>query len=255
MQHQVWVLLHETEGAINLGSVCRAMANTNFEQLRFSGALNHRDGDAQKFAVHAKDRLRLAQKCADFQELTTDLDVLFGFTPRRPWDDGRNLDLDHFHQRFEEARKVGQRIGLLFGNERRGLTNDQLAYCEYRVALPTGPAYQSMNLAQAVLVVLWELFRHDAEPAQVGALDEAQASGPEKLALLNNLRGFLDTIGFLNPQNADHLWRELVPLFKARSWRKRELTLLHAIFGKGQSRYRALQRKLRDAHKPSGGSD
>ncbi len=239
-----WVLLHEVKGPINLGSVCRAMANTGFRNLRFTGPLTGDDSEAQKFAVHARDLLEKGEKHIDFKGLISGMDVLFGFSPRSPWVDGRDLSLDDFHNHYAKARARGERVGLLFGNEARGLENKNLAFCQFRVRLPAQMEYVSMNLAQAVMVVLWELHReHRAEPARDLEFPEL-ASHEEKQALLNNIYGFLDVLEFLDPQNPEHLWMEILPIFNSRDWTKRELNLLLAIFGKSRSRHRALKKKL-----------
>lgn len=225
------------------------MANTGFRALRFTGELEHDDLEARRYALHAGDLLRGADKYADLVELVGDLDCVFGFTPREPWPDGRNLTLDGFHACFAEARARGKRIGLLFGNERRGLENEHLVHCHYRVALPTHNDYVSMNLAQAVLVVLWELARRDQQlPPR---LSEPDWADPEaKRHLLGNLRAFMDSMDFLDPQNPELLWGEFHQLFNSRDWTQRELNLLNGLFGKGRSRYLALTRKNTNGVEP-----
>jgi len=233
------LLLNQIEGPVNLGFICRAMANTGFSRLYYTGDLSGDEDGSRRFAVHASEILQNAQKLDSFSALIKGQDVVFGFTPRQPWQDGRSLDMDGFHANFSKVLAEGKRIGLLFGNEQRGLENNHLARCHFRVSLPTSENYVSMNLAQAVLVVLWELRRSSniPSPLQEGAPETATAE--EQQALLDNIHRFLETIGFLNPQNPEQLWREVQPLFATRDWNKRELTLLHAIFGKARSRYLA----------------
>ena len=280
------VLLHQVEGPINLGSVCRAMANTGFSRLAYTGDLARDDFQARRFALHATDLLEQARHAGAFQELVSGTDVLFGFSPRQPWPDGRNLNLDQFQTRYREAQEEGRSIGLLFGNEAHGLANQHLAHCSYRVALPTHEDYPSLNLSHAVMVVLWECHRHARkdrpmpaapkpaapmpavpmpaapkpaapEPAAPvpaapvpAATQPERAEAVEKEALIQNLREYLGEIDFLNPQNPDHLWMEILPIFKVRDWTKREITLLLAIFGKGMSRYKALKKRLKARENP-----
>ncbi len=244
-----WVLLHQIEGPVNLGAVCRAMANTGFHSLRFSGELEQDDLEARRYALHAGDLLRGADKCTGLAELVGDLDCVFGFTPRDPWADGRALTLDGFHAHFSEAIAHGKSIGLLFGNERRGLENEHLVHCHYRVALPTHSDYVSMNLAQAVLVVLWELSRRGQQ--MLPRLSEPNFADPEaKRHLLGNLRAFMDSMDFLDPQNPEMLWGEFHQLFNSRDWTQRELNLLNGLLGKGRSRYLALAHKQANGVEP-----
>lgn len=244
-QKHTRVLLHLVEGPVNLGAVCRAMANTGFGSLRFTGELSQDEGQARKFALHARPILDHAKKYEELEAMVADHHVVFGFTPRNPWEDGRGLSMDGFLVEYGKARAANQSVGLLFGNEARGLQNEHLVHCHWRVSLPTHSDYASMNLAQAVLVVLWELAR--ARQGGLGKLAQEQPEliGPEeKRQLLANIQSFLETIEFLNPQNPDHLWAEIFAMFNNRDWTQRELTLLHAMFGKGRSRYLASLRKL-----------
>lgn len=242
----VWVLLHLVEGPVNLGAVCRAMANTGFEALRFSGALEQDELEARKYAMHAGDLLRNAQKFEDLEPMVADLDCVFGFTPRNPWDDGRGLSLDGFHRQMVLAQQQGKRIGLLFGNEARGLENEHLVHCHFRVSLPTHSQYTSMNLAQAVLVVLWELSRAGGKVDELACPDPQRASTEDKRHMLGNLRGFLEAMAFLDPQNPEMVWGEFQQMFNSRDWTMRELNLLNGMLGKGRSRYQALCRKTQD---------
>ena len=239
----VTVLTHRIEGPINLGALCRAMANTGFRNLRFSGHLEATDPDARRFAVHAGNVLDGAQKCDSFANLIEGFDRLYGFSPREPWPEGRVLDLDGFLGRFEADTEAGMSVGLLFGNEAHGLENRHLAYCDAYVALPTSSEFPSLNLAQAVLVVLWELRRRHKSANPTPACCR-KVAGPEKKAvLLDNIRGFMDDFELLNPQNPEHIWQEVAPIFKTRDWGPRELELLHVLFNKARARYTALKKK------------
>ncbi len=245
---RVWVLLHEVSGPVNLGGVCRAMANTGFRRLRFSGPLHASNGEARKYAVHAKPILDAAERVPGLPELTRGLDAVFGFSPRNPWQDGHGLGLDQFHRRFNQLAGSGKAIGLLFGNEARGLSNTELAECHYRVALPAHEDYASLNLAQAVMVVLWELHRGRDRRPEPESGERAPSATPEEMELLLvKTRAFLDTFEALNPQNPELIWQEIALMLKTRDWTQRELTLWHAMFHKARSRYLAQHRSERDA--------
>ncbi|CAM2006757.1 RNA methyltransferase [Acanthopleuribacter pedis] len=244
VQADIHILLNQVEGPVNLGSVCRAMANTGFSRLRFSGPLDAGVGEARKFSVHALPILEQADKCADINELIDECDLVFGFSPRNPWLDGRALDLDQFHEQLHQGVGRGKTIGLLFGNEQIGLTNHDLALCDFRVALPTNEGYASMNLAQAVLIVLWEINRKQAGRLDRNEPDPEMADGREKAVLVDKIQHFLKEMDFLDPQYPDRLWREVCLMFKTRDWTRREMNLLMGIFSKGANRYAALSRKL-----------
>lgn len=235
------ILLHNPEGPINLGAIARAMANTGFESLAWTGSLAADHPQASKFAVHAKRILQQAQTKASFQALIRDTDLLIGFSPRAPWEDGRNISLDECLEKIATMSE-SKKVGLLFGNEAFGLENEHLAYCHYRVALPTHIDYASMNLAQAVLVVLWEIRRRAIPVASASTAPQA-ISSEERQILLKNLRHFADSMEYLNPQNPERLWKELLAIFQTRDWTPREAQILNGLFAKGSARYKALLKK------------
>lgn len=245
VQTQVWVLLQRIEGPINLGFICRAMANTGFDQLRFSGPLQGDEDEARRFAVHARPLLEQAQQCQNVSQLTGDLTRVYGFSPRAPWADGRNLDMDGFVAQARRDCAAGHRLGLLFGNEAHGLDNDALAVCDYRVCLPAVADYVSMNLAQAIMVTLWELMRSAAAPT--AAAEQARVawiSAEEKARLAERCLEFAAAMGFTGSQQPHGIEQEYRGLFHRHDWTEREMQLLLGLFAKGRTRYEALQKKL-----------
>lgn len=243
MQAQVWVLLHRIEGPVNLGFICRAMANTGFSRLRFTGPLDGSEADAQRFAVHARPMLQSAVRCESLAQLQRNLTRVYGFSPRAPWDDGRNLSMDGFLVQAQRDLAAGHRLGLLFGNEAHGLDNEALSICNYRVCLPAVSDYVSMNLAQAVMVTLWELMRHTSE-ADARGKAATLATVDEKARLADRCLEFAAAMDFTGSQNPQGIEREFRGLFHRRDWTEREIQLLMGLFAKGRTRYQALLKKL-----------
>jgi tRNA/rRNA methyltransferase len=223
-KERITVLLNETEGALNLGFIARAMANTGFRQLSFTGNLSGRESSASMYALHAADILDNAVKKDTFTELTAEYDVIIGFSPRNPWDDGRALPFDRLCGTVRSEVEEGKTVGLLFGNEANGLGNDHLSVCRHRVALPCDEGYISMNLAQAVLVVLWELRGALAGISRTDSLP-GLASPQDKKIFLGKLRTLLEASGYLNEQNPEMRWREINLIFESRDWSERETAL------------------------------
>lgn len=238
------IMLDQVEGPVNLGSVCRAMANTGFGRLRYSGNLETGDQEVRKFAVHAASILDASQRYPDLATMMRDVEVVFGFSPRDPWRDGRGLDMDGFLKVLAEEINGGKVIGLLFGNEARGLDNAALAACHYRVALPADPGYVSLNLAQAVMVVVWEMHRNKTHAVHLQRTDPTRGTPEEKEVFLCRLRTYLEDIEYLNPQNPELIWREVSALFRRRDWTQRDLALLTSMIHKGHSRFLSLRRRL-----------
>ena len=126
------------------------------------------------------------------------------------------------------ARAGGGRLSVVFGPESSGLTEGELALCHERVHVPTDPDHPSLNLAQAVLLVAYEL--------RVAALGEEGAGLPERPALagqieeaVQELRAALLDVGYLDPANPDRILAELRRLFARARPTPREVGLLRGL--------------------------
>lgn len=239
----VHILLARVEGPINLGLIARAMANTGFGRLHFSGPLRGDEEPARRFAVHAGGLLARAERAGDLDELVRPCDRIVGFTPRLPWADGRDLPFEELGATVARWTAEGRRTGLLFGNEAHGLNNEELARCDRRVALPTSADYPSMNLAMAVAGALWpvRLALLASEGSRVAAPRVALVDGSRKDLLARKLNGLVDAMDFLGDDDPDGIRQELELIFRGREWTEREWRLLIALFNKAASRYRALE--------------
>ena len=150
------VILARPESVENIGLAARAMKNTGFGNLRIVGR-SKVEIACPRTAVHAKDILREASFYADLASATADLNVVFASTAK-PRQNFFVLPLD------EAVSKMftfppDARIGLLFGNERTGLTSAELASSNFRWTIPQASRQPSYNLAAAVLITLFEVFR------------------------------------------------------------------------------------------------
>ena len=140
----------------------------------------------------------------------------------------------------EVARRSAHgEVAIVFGQERRGLSDAELELCQAVCSIPTAPAYDSMNLAQSVAVlalrdrtaagVRLRRRRAPAEPARHATLE----------ALWDRLRTLLGAAGYLNPQNPEHILADLRRLLARAEPTQREVELVLAAV-------RALERKLRE---------
>jgi TrmH family RNA methyltransferase len=131
----------------------------------------------------------------------------------------------------EASGRAGDgRLAVVFGPEAEGLRNDELALCHVRVHIPTDPAQHSLNLAQAVLLVAYEL-RVAALAAGGARVDRAEprASAGETEAALDDLRAALLAIGYLNPANPEAILAEIRGLLSRAALTPREAGLLRGM--------------------------
>ena len=132
------------------------------------------------------------------------------------------------------ARAAGGRLAVVFGPEATGLRRDELDLCHEIVRVPTDPAQPSLNLAQAVLLVAYELRLSALEPPR----DDARSAVPagrrpvasgELESAIAELREALLAIGYLDPANPDRLLTELRRLIARASPTEREVVLLRGL--------------------------
>ena len=168
MNPRLSVVLVKPEHPANVGLVARNMKNTGFKQLRLVGVSGIAD-ESFKTAVHARDILDSSQIYDRLDEATADLEVIFAATSKK------RKNFSHFS--LEDAvEKMAQfpdstKVGLLFGNERTGLTSEELKYSHFRFAIPQATRQPSFNLASAVLITLFRIFTHSPRRSDISFLE------------------------------------------------------------------------------------
>ncbi len=155
------VVLVRTRNPLNIGAAARAMSNFGFERLRVVKPFEPAFREA-KSAVGAAPVLAAAEPCESVADAVADCTLVVGTTavghrqlqqPLRSLREGAGL----IRKRLDSGR-----VALLFGSEKIGLPNEDLAHCHWLMRIPTRAEHGSMNLAQAVAVCLYELIRESA---------------------------------------------------------------------------------------------
>lgn len=156
------VVLVATRNPLNIGAAARAMSNFGFSSLRVVNPYEAAWREA-KSAVGASRVLANAKEFPSVAEAVSDCTLIVGTTAVR------NRNLRHPVRRLDEAVRMirrrilrGEKVALLFGSEKRGLTNEDFSHCDWLLSIPTREENISMNLGQAAAVCLYELARSDA---------------------------------------------------------------------------------------------
>jgi tRNA/rRNA methyltransferase len=165
---------------LNIGAAARAMSNFGAHRLRLVNPFAEGFREARS-AVGASDLLQTAEEFKTIAEAVADCALIVGTTAVR------NRALQHpVHQLDENSgdlirRQLNtERVALLFGSEKFGLTNKDFSHCHWLLNIPTKEKNISMNMGQAVAVCLYELARgvplqpvlHDVQPATAGATEQ-----------------------------------------------------------------------------------
>ena len=226
---QIAFVLCRPMQAGNIGSAARAIKNMGFADLRLvSPAASAENRAATSMAVHAGDVLANATIHPDLAAALHDRTLTVGTTCRPGLYRSGAVSLrDAAAELIAESRR--NRIAIIFGPEDHGLTNDELKSCHRLITIPTADEYPSLNLAQAVMVVAYELrLASDASATQAsGAMEFAPAGEVE--AMLTRMSDALIEIGFLPADNPDHIMFALRALFGRSGLSARELDILNGI--------------------------
>jgi TrmH family RNA methyltransferase len=224
---RVEVVLVRPARAGNVAAACRALKNMGLRSLWLvdppAGLDTH---EARSLAYGAWDVLDAARRARSLPEAvsgstfvaaTTGRDELLAWSPRRL-------------AREVAARAAGGVASLVFGPEASGLTTAELQLCHVCVHVPTDPGHPSLNLAQAVLLVAYEmrLAALDAAPEAVGHAERPAAAGQLEAAI-GDLREALLAVGYLDAANPERVLCELRRLGARAAPSERETALLRGL--------------------------
>ena len=191
------VVLVNTRNPLNIGAAARAMSNFGFLHLRVVNPFELAFREARS-AVGAAPLLRQAEEFKSLTEAVADCSLVVG-TSALGGRDTQHLVRDlQQGGRLIRKRLDRDRVALLFGSEKRGLSNDDLSYCHWLLRVPTREEHRSMNLGQAVAVCLYELAREGRSMAVGEKAELARADDLERLTAL--LLDALRASGYLKPK-------------------------------------------------------
>jgi TrmH family RNA methyltransferase len=222
------VILARPENPENIGLVARAMANTGFADLRLTGVKNL-EARALRTAVHAEAVLRAARRYDDLDDAVSDLHLVFAATARVR-KNFAGLTLDGALSRMA-AFPASTKIGLLFGNERTGLTSEELRLSNFRFTIPQARRQPSYNLAAAVLLTLFPLFKLSVKTA--AARRAPPLPRTEQDACIRGILEILERRGFMTEARRRHVSEMIYDLFGRLAMTEKDRRLLLAVFQKG----------------------
>ena len=156
------VVMVGTQHPGNLGAVCRSLLNHGFNSLRLVQPVCHpNDIEARNRAKHAGKILDSCQIYDSLEDAVQDCSLVVGTSGKR--EIGNKTQKRHFIYPWEFSERIydiDQSIALVFGEEGKGLSIDDLLRCDYLVTLPTWEGYPITNLSHAVHTLTYELHRH-----------------------------------------------------------------------------------------------
>lgn len=224
------VVLVGTTHPGNIGATARAMKVMGLERLVLVAPERFPSGEATAMASRADDVLASAVVVDDFLDAISGCGLVLGTTARL-----RSLPQPVLDPRAAASRVKSEsekhEVAVVFGREKSGLNNAEVRHCNWLVNIPTSETYQSLNLAQAVQIVAYELHlaltgggRGEIDPP------DWRPEPPERLEFFfERLETALREIGFLNPAQPKRLMQRLRRLFLRARPDENELNILNGI--------------------------
>ncbi|MCR5061707.1 MAG: RNA methyltransferase [Treponema sp.] len=219
------IVLDHPDESRNIGAACRAMANNDISKLRIVGKKENYDIEhIHVLAIHAGEIFDKAEFYDSITEATADCSICAGTTRRRGKKRGKLLLPEEFADMAnsissadssDEASKGDSacKIAVVFGNERTGLTDDQLDECNLGVTIPSSDNFGSLNLSHAVQIICYHLFRKNLE-AKKGEYKGYTPLTLERIDIaVKSITDDMQKIGFFKmPGRSDmeNFWRSIL---------------------------------------------
>lgn len=230
----------------NIGSAARAMRTMGFGRMELVAPHRFPDREASALAAGADDVLEGAGIHQTLVEGLAGSSLALGLSARR-----RGVNLPELTPREGVMQALaaaarGEQVSLVFGNERTGLENEELARCHAMVRIPSVDDFSSLNLSQAVQVMAYELrvaLLGESLPEPPPVHDEPPADAAQMERFYEHLAQMLDDIDFHKGRSPTTIMLRLRKLFQRAQMDERELRMLHGIFADAQRMARLANEK------------
>jgi TrmH family RNA methyltransferase len=222
----------------NIGAVARAMKNMGLEQLVLVRPKLFPHPEATARAAGADDLLARARVVGTLAEALAGCGLVAATTARERDQNFRVLDVREAAERIVPESRHSP-AAILFGAERTGLTNEDLEACHFLVRIPANPAYNSLNLAMAVQLFAYELFRAGGVESPQPPRDAPLAEAQELHRLYEHLEQVLQEIDFRDrTQSGTHLMARIRRFLQRAELDRNEVNILRGILTAVQGRRR-----------------
>lgn len=223
------IVLVNTSHPGNIGAAARAMKTMGLERLVLVAPKDFPSEEATARATGASDILEQAIVAPNLRMAIQDCEWVLGTS-------GRNR---YLQRSIVSPRECGQwiadhndaEIAILFGNERNGLSNEELAFCQSQIVIPTAPQFSSLNLAAAVQIICYEIF--SSSLTEISCQPDSLVPSLVKVEQLEQLYDHLQRVmietHFLNPEQPKQLMPKLKRFFSRAQLEEDELNIFRGF--------------------------
>lgn len=223
MFNHIKIVLVETSHPGNIGSVARAMKTMGLRHLVLVNPKVFPSDEAFALSSGAHDILDKASVVSSLEDALGDCELVLGTTAR-----ARDLEWPMYHPKQLPDFIGNKSTALVFGRERTGLTNQELWLCQAGIHIPTSPEYRSLNLAQAVQIVAYEIWNGQEQLAKV-ASSAPLANVEAHEQFYAHLERLMIEVEFMQADSPKRLMPKIRRLFNRAQVQQSEMNILRGI--------------------------
>ena len=229
------IVLVRAANPVNIGQAARAMRNFGLSELVLVRSVSHRVQEAYTPGWKAKQILDRALCFNSLEEALKGSALAIGFTTRTGKRRGEARPFSELVPQVMEVIQT-QKVALIFGNERNGLSNEELKQCSLIATLPAAKDYSALNLSHAVAIAAFSVFQATTEAKQLFRKPERFYAKPEEFqALMADVYEWLTHLNYKNTNETDLLSRvheQLERYFRKGGLERRELHVFKALLSR-----------------------
>jgi len=228
------IILVEPQLGENIGMVARAMANFGLAELRL---VSPRDGwpneKARSAASKADHVIDGAVVFETLEDATRDLNFVYATTARERYGFKPVRSPVYAASTLREKFKAGEKTGILFGRERWGLSNEEVALADEIVTVPVNPAFASLNIAQAVLLMSYDWMKSgmdDIEETRFQPIEQRPSTKDQVFGMFEQIEDALDARGYFHPpEKKPKMIDNLRAVLSRRSFSEQEVSVFRGV--------------------------
>ena len=220
------IILFEPQLEENIGAAARAILNFNFHNIRIIKKGWKPSKVSFKNSAKADEILKNAKVFNNLEDAINDLHYIFATSNRK-----RDLNIDVVN--LKKGAKIinnykNFKVGILFGPERSGLTNEAISLCDKIIEIPLNQNFKSLNLAQSVLLVVYELFNLNL--CKINSVNKKKTKKKELLIFFKVLQNYLEKVNFFKVKEKKKIMmRNIKTIFNKAELTEKEVKILLGI--------------------------
>lgn len=229
----IQIVLCNTSHPGNIGSAARAMKTMGLTKLTLVSPVANPDDHSLALSCNARDVVTNCRIVATLEEAIADSHIAIAMTGRKREFSAKLQTPKEIIPEILGAINSALKISIVFGNEQSGLTIEQQELCNRLVTIPGNPKYFSLNLAQAVQIMCYEIYsNYQPNLEQLINPIVTIATQQDMHYLLKTIDNTIEISGFYNAKNEERVLRRIQNILHKAELTREETDLLHGIFNK-----------------------